>query len=73
MPNWPVGTKSQGNEGVAASLTTTPGSIGYIEYGYAKGHKLKMAALQNKAGQVHRAHDRLGPGGAWPRRRCPTT
>lgn len=51
MPNWPVGTKSKGNEGVSASITTTPGSIGYIEYGYASKTKLKMAALQNKAGK----------------------
>src|SRR5262245_53592170 len=36
MPSWPVGTKSKGNEGVTASLKTTPGSIGYIEFGYAK-------------------------------------
>src|SRR3984957_15850560 len=34
MPNWPAGTKSKGNEGVTASVMTTPGSIGYIEYGY---------------------------------------
>ena len=47
-PNWPVGTKSKGNEGISAAISTTPGSIGYIEYGYAKGVKLKMAALQNK-------------------------
>ena len=51
MPNWPVGTKSKGNEGVSAAISTTPGSIGYIEYGYAKGAKLKMASLQNKAGK----------------------
>ena len=51
MPNWPVGTKSKGNEGVSAAISTTPASIGYIEYGYAKGAKLKMAALQNKAGK----------------------
>ena len=51
MPNWPVGTKSKGNEGVSAAISTTPGSIGYIEYGYAKGAKLKMATLQNKAGK----------------------
>jgi phosphate transport system substrate-binding protein len=52
MPNWPVGTKSKGNEGVAASIHTTPGAIGYMEYGYAKGAKLKMAALENKAGKM---------------------
>ena len=50
MPNWPVGTKSKGNEGITASLMTTPGSIGYIEYGYAHSQKLPIATLQNKAG-----------------------
>jgi phosphate transport system substrate-binding protein len=50
MPNWPVGTKSKGNEGVTASLDKTPGSIGYVEYGYAKTTKLPMALLQNKKG-----------------------
>jgi phosphate transport system substrate-binding protein len=51
MPSWPVGTKSKGNEGVTASLKTTPGSIGYIEYGYAKSQGLPMAVLENKSGQ----------------------
>jgi len=50
MPNWPVGTRSKGNEGITASLMTTPGSIGYIEYGYAQSQKLPMAMLQNKSG-----------------------
>jgi phosphate transport system substrate-binding protein len=49
-PNWPVGTKSKGNEGVTASITTTPGSIGYIEFGYATGAKLAMASLENREG-----------------------
>jgi phosphate transport system substrate-binding protein len=51
MPNWPVGTKSKGNEGVTAGLMTTPGSIGYIEYGYAKSQKVPFAVLENKAGR----------------------
>jgi phosphate transport system substrate-binding protein len=51
MPNWPVGTKSKGNEGVTASLKSTPGSIGYLEYGYANSQKLNTAALENKAGK----------------------
>jgi phosphate transport system substrate-binding protein len=51
MPNWPVGTKSKGNEGVTAGLKSTPGSIGYIEYGYAKSQGLPMAQLENKAGE----------------------
>jgi phosphate transport system substrate-binding protein len=50
MPNWPVGTKSKGNEGVTAAIMTTPGSIGYIEYGYAISGKTPMAMLENKAG-----------------------
>ena len=49
MPAWPVGTRSKGNEGVTASLKTTPGSIGYVEYGYAKSQNLPMASLENKA------------------------
>ncbi len=51
MPNWPVGTKSKGNEGVTASLKTTPGAIGYVEYGYANSQKLNTVALENKAGK----------------------
>jgi len=50
MPNWPVGTKSKGNEGVTASLKMTPGSIGYVEYGYAKSTGMPMAMLENKDG-----------------------
>lgn len=50
MPNWPVGTKSKGNEGVTASLLTTPGAIGYEEYGYAHSQNLHMATLENKSG-----------------------
>src|SRR5215475_8813127 len=50
MPNWPVGTRSKGNEGVTASVKTTPGAIGYIEYGYAKALKMPMAILENRSG-----------------------
>jgi phosphate transport system substrate-binding protein len=50
QPNWPVGTKSKGNEGVTASIMTTPGAIGYVEYGYAHSQNVHMASLQNKAG-----------------------
>jgi phosphate transport system substrate-binding protein len=52
-PNWPAGTKANANAGVAAALKQTPGSIGYIEYGYAKGiaKEVRMAELQNKAGK----------------------
>jgi phosphate transport system substrate-binding protein len=50
QPNWPVGTKSKGNEGVTASILTTPGSIGYVEYGYGHSQNLHMATLENKSG-----------------------
>lgn len=50
---WPkTGTfiGAKGNEGVTAQLLQTAGSIGYIEYGYAKNNNVKFASLQNKAG-----------------------
>ena len=50
-PTGRIGTKSKGNEGVTASIMTTPGSIGYIEFGYAKSQKVPMAVLENKAGK----------------------
>jgi len=55
MPNWPVGTKSKGNEGLTASILSTPGSIGYIEYGFAKSQKMQMATLENKSGKYVQA------------------
>ena len=50
MPNWPAGTRAKGNEGVTASVKSTPGSIGYIEFGYAKSQGMPMAILENKSG-----------------------
>jgi len=50
MPSWPVGTRSKGNEGVTAGIKSTPGSIGYIEFGYARSQNLPMASLENKSG-----------------------
>jgi phosphate transport system substrate-binding protein len=47
---WPVGIGGKGNEGVTAQISQTPGAIGYIEYGFAKSANLKMASLQNQAG-----------------------
>jgi len=59
-PNWPVGTKSKGNEGVTASILSTPGSIGYIEYGYARSQKMAMATLENKSGKFVEASTASG-------------
>jgi len=47
---WPVGLGGKGNEGVAAFVQRLPGSIGYVEYAYAKQNKLAHATLQNAAG-----------------------
>ncbi|MBE9185627.1 phosphate ABC transporter substrate-binding protein PstS [Microcoleus sp. LEGE 07076] len=47
---WPVGVGAKGNEGVTSQLLQTAGSVGYIEYGYAKNNNVKFASLQNKAG-----------------------
>lgn len=47
---FPVGVGGKGNEGVTALVQQAPGSIGYVEYGYAKNNGLKMASLQNKSG-----------------------
>jgi len=60
MPNWAVGTRSKGNEGVTAGVMTTPGSIGYIEYGYALSQKLPMAMLENKSGNYVAASTESG-------------
>jgi phosphate transport system substrate-binding protein len=51
MPSWPVGTRSKGNEGVTAAIKTTPGSIGYVEFGYAKSQNMTTASLENKSGK----------------------
>ena len=37
---WPVGLGAKGNEGVANNVGQTKGSIGYVEYAYAKQNKL---------------------------------
>ena len=39
------------NPGVAASIKNTPGTIGYVEYDFARKEKLTAALLQNKAGE----------------------
>jgi phosphate transport system substrate-binding protein len=48
---FPVGIGGKGNEGVTALIKQTPGTIGYIEYGYAKQGNLSMASIENKSGR----------------------
>jgi phosphate transport system substrate-binding protein len=47
--NWPTGVGAKGNEGVAASLLQTKGSLGYVEAAYVRG-VLQAAAIANRSG-----------------------
>ena len=49
---WPVGVGAKGNEGVANAVANTKGSIGYVEYAYAKQNKMTYVKLANKDGKV---------------------
>jgi phosphate transport system substrate-binding protein len=48
--NWPIGLGGKGNEGVSGLIKQTPGSIGYIELGYALQNKIPYASVKNKSG-----------------------
>lgn len=53
-PQWPQSNhfiKSPKNDGITATIKQTPGSIGYIEYGFAKLTGMPSALLENKAGK----------------------
>jgi phosphate transport system substrate-binding protein len=47
---WPTGLGGKGNDGVALYVRQTPGSIGYVEYAYAKQKHFATAQLQNRDG-----------------------
>ena len=49
---WPSGIGAKGNEGVANNVGNTKGSIGYVEYAYAKQNKLTHTRMINKAGKT---------------------
>ncbi len=49
---WPVGIGAKGNEGVANNVTQTKGSIGYVEYAYAKQNKMTSVKMMNKEGKT---------------------
>jgi phosphate transport system substrate-binding protein len=49
---WPVGVGAKGNEGVAGNVAETKGSIGYVEYAYAKQNNLIYTKMINAAGKV---------------------
>ncbi|HEY4713133.1 MAG TPA: phosphate ABC transporter substrate-binding protein PstS, partial [Aquirhabdus sp.] len=47
---WPEGVAGKGNAGVASYVQRIHGSIGYVEYAYAKQSKLAYTQLQNRDG-----------------------
>jgi phosphate transport system substrate-binding protein len=47
---WPVGQARRDLQSVASMVQTTPGAIGFVDYGYAADHGLPKVQLQNRAG-----------------------
>ena len=47
---WPGGIGAQGSEGLTNQVKLTPGSLGYVEYGYARSSGLASALVQNSSG-----------------------
>jgi phosphate transport system substrate-binding protein len=47
---WPAGLGGKGNDGVAAYVKQTPGSIGYVEYSYARRNGMTHVLMQNRDG-----------------------
>ncbi len=52
---WPVGIGAKGNPGVAGTVHSTVGAIGYIGSEYAFAEKIASASLQNQAGKFIKA------------------
>jgi phosphate transport system substrate-binding protein len=48
---WPVGTGAKGNDGVAAAVKQSDGSIGYVEQAYALQNGFTFADVKNKSGK----------------------
>jgi phosphate transport system substrate-binding protein len=49
--SWPVGVGGKGNSGVAAIVSSTPGSIGYVSTAYTIQNHLAIARMKNAAGK----------------------
>jgi phosphate transport system substrate-binding protein len=54
---WPVGVGGKGNEGVAANVQRLKGSVGYVEFAYAKKNKMAFTQMKNKEGQFVQPDD----------------
>jgi phosphate transport system substrate-binding protein len=60
LVDWKTAMLARGNEGVAGRIKVSEGSIGYVEYHFAKRLGLPMAELQNKAGRYVAPTERSG-------------
>ncbi|MCA3051913.1 MAG: phosphate ABC transporter substrate-binding protein PstS, partial [Rhodocyclaceae bacterium] len=56
--SWPEGVGGKGNEGVSAYVQRIKGSIGYVEYAYAKKNKMSHAAVRNRDGNFVQPDDK---------------
>lgn len=50
LVDWKGGAGGRGNDGIAALVKQTPGSVGYVEYSYAAQNHLNTAQLKNHDG-----------------------
>jgi phosphate transport system substrate-binding protein len=55
--SWPEGVGGKGNEGVAAYVQRIKGSIGYVEYAYAKRNSMTHALVRNREGRFMQPDD----------------
>jgi len=55
---WPAGIGGKGNEGVAANVQRIKGSIGYVEYAYAKKNNMSYTLMKNHDGQIVKPEDK---------------
>jgi phosphate transport system substrate-binding protein len=53
--SWPAGIGGSGNQGVAQAVTSTAGSIGYVELAYVIQANMTQAYLKNKDGKFVQA------------------
>ena len=54
---WPAGVGGKGNEGVAANVQRIKGSIGYVEYAYAKKNQMSHTQMKNRDGEFVQPDD----------------
>jgi len=70
------GNWRKGNDGVAGNIAQSKGSIGYVEYFYAKQNKLSYAKMINKDGKTVEAtvpaFEAAAANADWPIRRAIT-